>query len=138
MLDGQIKRTHVFAALDTVEFLRRSGRMHFALARLGELLQIKPILKMYEGSPTAERVRTRKGAMKRLIEYAQEFAPYEQVAMLHSGARQRALEIYEQVKQYLPDQSILLEEINPALGAHLGPGVIGFACISKSTEEGKA
>lgn len=131
MLDEQIRRTHVFAALDTVEFLRRSGRMHFALARLGEILQIKPVLKMYEGNPTAERVRTRKGAMKRLVELLQEFAPYEKVAMLHSGASERAHELLEQVRQYLPEGEVFLEEINPALGAHLGPGVIGFACISK-------
>lgn len=131
MLDEQIRRIHVFAALDTVEFLRRSGRMHFALARLGEILQIKPVLKMYEGNPTAERVRTRKGAMKRLVELLQEFAPYEKVAMLHSGASERAHELLEQVRQYLPEGEVFLEEINPALGAHLGPGVIGFACISK-------
>jgi DegV family protein with EDD domain len=44
MLNDQISRTHVFAALDTLEFLRRSGRMNSAISRLGELLQIKPLL----------------------------------------------------------------------------------------------
>ncbi|MGB7537931.1 MAG: DegV family protein, partial [Anaerolineales bacterium] len=66
MLEKQIARTHVFAALDTLEFMRRSGRMNFALATLGTLLQIKPLLKMYDGEPAAERVRTRGGAIKRL------------------------------------------------------------------------
>ena len=50
-LNDQIKRTHVFAALDTLKYLRRSGRMNSVIATLGDLLQIKPFLKMYEGNP---------------------------------------------------------------------------------------
>ncbi len=59
LLDGQIRRTHVCAALDTLEFMRRGGRMNGAITALGNLLQVKPILKMYDGEPSAERVRTR-------------------------------------------------------------------------------
>jgi DegV family protein with EDD domain len=130
-LVAQIARTHVFAALDTLEFLRRSGRMHIALSTLGTLLQIKPFLKMYDGNPTAERVRTRQGAMKRLVELLHEYAPFERVAILHSNAANRAQALLEQVRDLLPSESIWMEEINPVLGAHIGPGVIGFACVSK-------
>jgi DegV family protein with EDD domain len=131
MLEAQIKRTHVFAALDTLEFLRRSGRMNFAVAFLGTLLQVKPFLKMYDGNPTAERIRTRNGAVKRLIELLVEVGPLEKVALLHSQAEDRAQALLQQVKHLLPAGDILVEEINPVLGAHIGPGVIGFACISK-------
>jgi DegV family protein with EDD domain len=131
-LENQIARTHVFAALDTLEFLRRSGRMHVALSTLGTLLRIKPFLKMYDGNPTAERVRTRQGAMKRLIELLHEYAPYEKVAILHSNAADRAQAMLEEVKDLLPSEPIWIEEINPVLGAHIGPGVIGFACVSKA------
>jgi DegV family protein with EDD domain len=58
-------RTHVFAALDTLEFLRRSGRMNLVGAGLGSLLHIKPLLKLHQGSVTSERVRTRKRAIAR-------------------------------------------------------------------------
>jgi DegV family protein with EDD domain len=129
-LEAQIARTHVFAALDTLEFLRRSGRMSFALSALGTLLRIKPILRMYDGNPTAERVRTRKGAMKRLIDLLVECGPYEKAALLHSAAADRARELMEEVRNLLPAGEIWLEEINPVIGAHIGPGVIGFACIS--------
>jgi DegV family protein with EDD domain len=133
LLDEQISRTRVFAALDTLEFLRRSGRMNAAISRLGELLQIKPLLKMFDGNPTAERVRTQKGAIKRLVELLNEAAPFEQVAILHSRAADRARALLEEIKPLLPNGEIIVEEITPVLGAHLGPGVIGFACISKKS-----
>jgi DegV family protein with EDD domain len=131
MLESQIARTHVFAALDSLEFLRRSGRMNFAVAFLGSMLQIKPFLKMYDGNPTTERIRTRKGAMKRLVELLAEETPLEKVALLHSQAPDRARALLEKVKHLLPAGDILVEEINPVLGAHIGPGVVGFVCISK-------
>jgi len=134
LLDDQISRTHVFAALDTLEFLRRSGRMNAAISRLGELLQIKPLLKMYDGNPTAERVRTRKNAIKRVIELIKEAAPLEQVAILHSNASDRARTLLDEVRPLLPEGGVLFEEITPVLGAHIGPGVIGFACISQKSE----
>lgn len=131
MLEELITRTRTFAALDTLEFLRRSGRMNFALAFLGSLLHIKPFLKMYNGNPTAERIRTRGKAMKRLEELLKEAAPLEKVALLHSRAADRAEALKKQVKHLLPAGEIILEEINPVLGAHLGPGVIGFSVISQ-------
>jgi DegV family protein with EDD domain len=132
MLEKQIARTHVFAALDTLEFMRRSGRMNFALAALGTLLQIKPLLKMYDGEPAAERVRTRGGAVKRLIELLLESGPYEKAAILHSAAAERARELLDEIRNLLPAGDIWMEEINPVIGTHIGPGVIGFACISKA------
>jgi DegV family protein with EDD domain len=130
MLREQIARTHVFAALDTLEFLKRSGRMHAALAAFGTLLKIKPFLKMYDGNPTAERVRTRNGAVQRMVELLEEFGPFERAALLHSAADRRAREFLERVRPLLPAGDIWLEEINPVIGAHIGPGVIGFAGIS--------
>jgi DegV family protein with EDD domain len=131
LLEKLIGRIRVFAALDTMEYLRRSGRASFALSALGTLLQIKPFMKMYNGEPTAERVRTRKGAMRRLVELLEEYGPYEKVAMLHSHARQRAEAFLQEVRGLLPEGEIWMEEITPVLGAHIGPGVIGFACVSK-------
>ena len=130
----QISRTHVFAVLDTLEFLRRSGRMNAAISRLGELLQIKPLMKMFDGNPTAERVRTRAKAIKRLVELLKEAAPFEQVAIMHSHAANRAKVLLDEIKPLLPDRDILFEEITPVLGAHIGPGVIGFACVSQKSE----
>ncbi len=131
VLNEQIKRTHVFAALDTLLYLRRSGRMNSVVSTIGDILQIKPFLKMYDGNSTAERVRTRKTAMKRLVELLYEYSPFEKVALLHSDAFDRAQTLFNEIKDILPKGEIWVEQINPVLGAHIGPGVLGFACISK-------
>jgi DegV family protein with EDD domain len=131
LLEAQILRTYVFAALDTLEFLRRSGRMNFAISALGTLLRIKPFLKMYDGNPTAERVRTRRAAVKRLVELLREHSPLEKVAILHTNAADRARALRQEVRDLLPAGEVWMEEINPVLGVHIGPGVLGFACISK-------
>jgi DegV family protein with EDD domain len=130
LLDGQIRRTHVCAALDTLEYMRRGGRMNGAITALGTLLQVKPILKMYDGEPTAERVRTRAGAIKRMRALIVEHAPYVRAAILHSGVMERAREFQKHIEDLLPTGEIWMEEINPVLGAHIGPGVLGFAGIS--------
>jgi DegV family protein with EDD domain len=131
VLNEQIKRTHVFATLDTLKFLRRSGRMNSVVSTIGELLHIKPLLKMYDGNASTERVRTRKHAMQRLVELLREYAPYEKVAILHSDAAPRARELLQEVRDILPDGETWFEQINPVLGAHIGPGVVGFACVSE-------
>jgi DegV family protein with EDD domain len=128
-LEDQIKRTHVFAALDTLEFLKRSGRMSAAVAGLGTLLQIKPLLKMYDGSPTVERVRTRSGATRRLINLLTELAPLERLAILHTHAPERAEELRRQVRHLLPAGEVPSLDITPVIGAHIGPGAAGLACV---------
>lgn len=130
MLDGQIRRTHVCAALDTLEYMRRGGRMNGAITALGNLLQVKPILKMYDGEPTAERVRTRRAAERRLRDLVSRDAPYERAAILYSGAADRAREFLQHVDDLLPSGEIWMEEINPVLGVHIGPGVLGFAGVA--------
>lgn len=129
ILKEQISRTHTAAALDTLEYLRRSGRMSSVVARLGNLLQIKPILKMYDGSPSAERRRTRRQAVERLVAMLRALAPLERVAFLHANVPERAEELREQVRDLLPAGDIPIEMITPVLGSHIGPGVVGFSCV---------
>lgn len=131
-LQGVMKRTYVFASLKTLEYLRRSGRMHFALAKLGEILQIKPLLHMNLGKPTALRARTQQRAIERLLEWLAEYAPFEKLAILHAGVTEEAQRLREQVRSYFPEgDDVPIVQITPVLGAHLGIGALGFACISK-------
>ena len=134
LLEEQILRTHVFAALDTLEFLRRSGRMNRVMAGLGTVLQIKPLLKMYDGEPTAERVRTRKRATERLISLLSDLVPLEQVALVHTHAPDRAEELQHQVQHLLPEGEVPSVDITPVIGAHIGPGAVGFACVTAREE----
>lgn len=131
VLEEQIKRTHVAAALDTLVFLRRSGRMNRAVSTIGELIQIKPILTMHDGISAVERVRTHRKSLARLVEMLKSHAPFEKIAFLHSGAVESVRALQEEIRDLLPNQDIWLEMINPVLGAHIGPGVVGFACVTR-------
>lgn len=129
-IQDQIKRSHVFAALDTLEFLRRSGRMNRWMSNLGSLLQIKPILTMHDGLPGNEKVRTRDRAMKRIVEMLEAVSPFERVALVHTHATERIQELKKAAVHLLPEGDLMTEDITPVIGAHIGPGAYGFAVIS--------
>jgi DegV family protein with EDD domain len=128
-LNDQIRRTYVFAALDTLKYLRRSGRLNGVASGLGSILQLKPIMKMYDGKPDAERVRTSKRAMERVIELLAEKCPLERVAIVHTHAPARVEELRQKAAHLLPGEEILSIDITPVIGAHIGPGAAGFTVI---------
>ena len=129
-LEDQRARTHVFAALDTLEFLRRGGRMNRALATVGTWLKMKPLLRMHDGNPKAEKVRTTEAATQRLIDLLGELVPLERVAVVHTHALERAADLLERARHLLPEGDVMSEDITPVFGVHLGPGAVGFACVS--------
>jgi len=130
-IQSMMPHTYVFAALDTLEYLRRSGRMHIAVARFGELLRLKPLVFMNNGHPDAHRVRTRQKALDRLFEWLDKYGPFEKLAIVHAGVRDRAEALRQQALRYSPDGEIIIQQITPVLGANLGIGALGFAVISK-------
>jgi DegV family protein with EDD domain len=135
LISNLSKRTYVFAALDTLHYLSKSGRMHVALARLGTILHIKPIVKMNRGKPDAERVRTNEGAMRRLIRLVEDLGPLEKLALVHTYAYERIEELYQKSRYLFPNNDLLPDRVGvtPVLGSHLGPGVVGFAAIKKES-----
>jgi DegV family protein with EDD domain len=130
-LNEIMPRAYVFAALDTLEYLRRSGRMHIAVARFGELLRLKPLVYMTGGKPDAHRVRTRQKAIERIFEWMDAHGPFEQLAVVHAGVQERAEELREQARKYLPEGEIIIQQITPVLGTNLGIGALGFAGVAK-------
>jgi DegV family protein with EDD domain len=131
LIAEQGQRTRVFAALDTLEFLRRGGRMNRVIAVLGSWLQMKPLLKMHDGRPAAEKILTAKAATQRLVALLQEQVPLERVALVHTHALDKARELREQAQHLLPKGEVLSVDITPVFGVHLGPGAVGFVCVSK-------
>lgn len=130
VIDALATRTYVFAALDTLEYLRRSGRMNSFVAGVGTLLQLKPMLIMFNGQPSAERVRTRARSMERLVEMLQNVAPLERIAFAHTQAAERVTELRQRVQVLLPATEIWSVDITPVIGTHIGPGAVGVICIS--------
>jgi DegV family protein with EDD domain len=129
-LEEQIRRTHVFAALDTLEYLRRSGRMSRALAGIGNVLRIKPILRMYDGISTVVKVRTKAAAERRLIDWLTKLSPLKRVALVHAHAPKMAANLLDKVAHLIPSGAVPSAEITPVIGTHVGPGAVGFACLS--------
>lgn len=129
-LNEQIKRTYVFAALDTLEFLRRSGRMNRFLANFGTLLQIKPILRMHDGKPETEKVRTRDRALHRVVDILRSLGALERLAIVHTNAHERVAQLRALAADLLPAEDIWTMDITPVIGAHIGPGAIGFSVVT--------
>jgi len=127
-----IPRSFVTARLDTLEFLRRSGRMNRFMSGLGSLLQLKPILTMKLGQPRSERVRTKEKAEARLIQMLEEFHPIERFALVHTNATQEAEAFHAKINHLIPPGEVFSMDITPVIGAHIGPGAVGFAIIAKS------
>jgi DegV family protein with EDD domain len=134
-LNDQVQRSHVFAALDTLEFLKRSGRMNKYMVGIATWLQIKPIMIMHKGKPSSERVRTKDRAMKRLVEMLTAVGTLERAAIVHTHAQlERIAELRTLAAGLLPQRDILTADITPVIGAHIGPGAIGFAVVSASNQ----
>ena len=131
-LDDLKRRTFVAAGLDTLEYLRRSGRMNIFLAGIGSLLQLKPILTMRNGLPASEKVRTSQKAGDRLIAMLAENLPVERFAFVHTHAAKKVDAFKLRIGNLIPKKDEFLSvDITPVIGAHLGPGAVGFALVSK-------
>ena len=124
-------RTFVTAGLETLEYLRRSGRMNRFMTGIGSLLRLKPILTMKNGLPGSERVRTRTKAEKRLVEMLERYHPIERFALLHTNAQEKAQVFLNKITNLIPDKEVYSMDITPVIGTHIGPGAVGFAIISK-------
>lgn len=126
------KNTILYAGLATLEQLRRSGRVSWALANIGALLQIKPVVRVDEGVVDAvDRVRTFRRMVDRMAEFAHKHAPYERVALLHLNNPEGVEALRQAVPDILPENT-LIASAGTALCTHIGPGAIGFAGIRKT------
>ena len=115
-------------SIDTLEYLRRGGRIGSAQAWLGSALQIKPILTLEEEITPVERVRTRRRAFERMVEFAHERkdagATWWIVQHIQDPDTARAL--VDECRQVFGTDPVMVSEIGPVIGAHVGPGLLGF------------
>src|SRR5207245_9863026 len=96
-------RLRILAVLETVEFLKRGGRIGRAAALAGTLLSVKPILSVREGEVApVERVRTMNGALRRLVELVVAQGPCERLSVIDSDAAANAAEVEQQLRVRYP------------------------------------
>jgi DegV family protein with EDD domain len=128
-------RTRTLFYVDTLEYLRRGGRVGTAAAWFATSLSVKPLLRMVDGQlAPLEKVRTTSKAIARLVARTAEAAgsgPVE-LAVHHLAADERAAVVAEQLRAAIPDLvDVHVTELGPVLGAHLGPGVIGTVTVPR-------
>ncbi|MDP8953936.1 MAG: DegV family protein [Actinomycetota bacterium] len=132
LVEDMVPRTHVYCALDTLENLKKGGRIGGAQALVGNLLSIKPVIDVSSGEvEEAGKPRTRSKALRFLAERVASHGAVENLAVMHGGA--------SDVEQFLdllapicPRERIHVGEIGATIGAHAGPRVMGATFQRKS------
>ncbi|MGE5220785.1 MAG: DegV family protein [Omnitrophica WOR_2 bacterium] len=131
MLNNVRPRSRVIAMLDTMEYIRRSGRVSWALASIGNLFHIKPFIELREGKISSlGEVRTRGKGIERLVEIFRKLGSVENFAILHSNAEEDANRLKAMLDSELHDQPLVVN-VTTIIGTHVGPNGLGYAVILK-------
>ena len=124
-------KIHVYYVLETLEYLRKGGRIGYVAGMLGEFLHFKPIISVNEEGRyyTYSKTRGRKKSLQRLVEIIEEACRDKkiQLAVMHGGAREEAKQVLEKLKNLPNIENIIFSDISPALGVHTGPGLVGVS-----------
>lgn len=122
-------RIRILALLDTLTYLRRSGRVTWPRALAARLLNIKPLLSFYEGEAVLTGMaRTRRKGLARLMELIADLGRFERLALVHTQAPDVA-SFRHMLGTLFPPEKILTSEVGPIVGAHIGPAALGIAAI---------
>jgi DegV family protein with EDD domain len=135
-LEAVRPRARVVAMLDTLEYIRRSGRVSWARASLGNLLRVRLFVEVKNGAvQRLGEARTRSKGMARLLELMRAQAPFERLAILHTNAEADALRLLESFAPTRLEPPLreppLLVNVTTVIGTHVGPNGLGFAAVVK-------
>jgi len=133
-VSSRISDLRLYVVVETLEYLRRGGRISGPQAALGTLLSVKPIITIGDGKvEQLDRVRTRGKARERLLELLTT-GPVERVIVLHGMAPDVddfKAELLARLPERVPDDRVVTSLIGASVGAHLGPGSVGAAVLLK-------
>jgi DegV family protein with EDD domain len=125
------ERVRLIAMINTLEYIRRSGRVSWLRANLGELLHIKILVELVDGVINRiDRVRTRHKALEELRGLVQSWGPLERVAVLHTAIPEEAATFAERLRQLSRTPPIVVD-VTTIIGAHVGEGSIGVAALRR-------
>lgn len=125
------QKVRVFAMLNTLEYIRRSGRVSWARAKIGDLLRYKQFIEVKDGDVfSLSKVRTRKKGIQHLLSLIQQQNELAYLAILHTNAEKDAHEILTKVKNKIDHQPYIIN-VTTAIGTHVGPNGLGFAAVLK-------
>jgi DegV family protein with EDD domain len=128
---SDFSQVQVRMAFDTLEYLRKGGRIGAAQAFLGTLLNFKPILTVRDGIATpVARERTRAKAIDHLRKFAAGFSPIREMAVEYATTPDEALALAKDLDPVFPRERIHVSTIGSVMGTHLGPGALGVALLT--------
>ncbi|HEY8636624.1 MAG TPA: DegV family protein [Candidatus Limnocylindrales bacterium] len=133
-LEARTRDMRVYVALETLEYLKKGGRISGPAAAIGTLLSVKPIIRVRDGVvDTVDKVRTRSKARERLIELITE-RPIERLAILHTVSPDVAAFRDEVLARApgLDPAAVTIGLVGPSVGPHLGPGCVGAAVLYRA------
>ncbi|MBN2256636.1 MAG: DegV family protein [Anaerolineaceae bacterium] len=131
-LISRASKTYTFAAMETLDYLKRSGRIPGLVANIGSLLNIKPVVTLTNGAISITKVRTTRSATEHLICMIKNLGPLEELSIVHAHARARAEGLLKLLEEALPrGKETLLVEATPILGVHVGLGAVGVVAVKK-------
>ena len=123
------KRVRVVALLESLEYIRRSGRVSWAKAILGNLLRIQPLVELRYGVVhRLGQVHTRLPGISRLKEFLHSLGPLERLAILHTNAETAARHLLDEIRMHVPELPFIVN-VTTAIGTHVGPNGLGFAIV---------
>lgn len=123
-------RIDVWAALDTMVYLRRSGRVGWAASVVGNLLNIKPVIRLHASAVSSvTRVRTYQRMFDKLIELAHQSTPLDRLAVMHTVNLDGAQRLLDALDDIHPDHEPVIVEATPVLGVHVGPNALGLGVV---------
>lgn len=127
--EGARRRARLIAVIDALEYLKRSGRVTWLRAGIGDLLRVKLVLSVVGGLvKRIDLIRTKTRALDKLKAIARSWGRIDRLAILHSAALEEALLLAEQMDGLSP-QPLIVTEVTPVIGAHVGPGCLGLAAL---------
>jgi DegV family protein with EDD domain len=129
LLENLKPRTHLFALLDSLDNVSRGGRINPLVARVGNMLRIKPILHIHRGQILLhDRPRSRERGLQHLVASVRALAPFECVALIHTQRPEATAALSKMLADLLPAQTYTLEA-GVTIGAHAGKGAAGVAMV---------
>ncbi|MFC1919959.1 DegV family protein [Chloroflexota bacterium] len=135
LVKGSIPRTHLLAFVETLEYLRRGGRLGKAPWLLGSLLRIRAFITFRDGLiHPAGIARTRAKGIDRLCEFAKGFSYVDELATIYTTTPEEASTLAERLAALFPRSQIHITRMGPALGSHGGPGLLGVAVLAGAVE----
>jgi DegV family protein with EDD domain len=138
IVDNVMSKVNLFATLDTLHYLARSGRVPQAAALVNTILNLKPVFTLNHADPhTVGLPRTMKSALNRMLKLMDTAVKKGQqlhVAVMHADAEKEAITLKDRITAQFDCKEIYITEFTPVMGVHTGPGLVGAAFYGEENQ----